>query len=54
MRAVTNFWAYLSGDQNTGYRTDFSAMPKERIEKLSKRGEHLTRALIAEYSPKLA
>ena len=31
--------------------TDFFAMPEEWIEKLSRRGEQLTRAFIAEYLP---
>lgn len=36
-----------------GYRTDFSAMPSEWIEKLSKRGEQLTLAVIREHAPEL-
>lgn len=35
------------------YPTDFAAMPGEWIEKLSRRGEQLTRALIAEHWPDL-
>jgi integrative and conjugative element protein (TIGR02256 family) len=35
------------------YPTDFSAMPREAIEQLSKRGEQLTRLLIARYCPDL-
>jgi len=35
------------------YPTDFSAMPDEWIEKLSRRGYQLTRALIAEHWPEL-
>jgi len=35
------------------YPTDFSAMPVEWIEKLSKRGEQLTLALIREHAPEL-
>lgn len=36
-----------------GYPTDFSAMERQWIDKLSKRGEQLTRALIAEHTPHL-
>ncbi len=36
-----------------GYPTDFSAMPEGWIEKLSKRGEQLTKALIAQHMPEL-
>jgi len=36
-----------------GYRTDFSAMPEEWIERLSKRGEQLTLALLREHTPEL-
>lgn len=35
------------------YPTDFSAMPQEWIDKLSRRGEQLTKALIAEHLPEL-
>jgi NTE family protein len=35
------------------YPTDFSAMPSEWIEKLSKRGEQLTLAVIREHAPEL-
>jgi NTE family protein len=35
------------------YPTDFSAMPAEWIEKLSKRGEQLTLAVIREHAPEL-
>ncbi len=35
------------------YPTDFSAMPHEWIDKLSRRGEQLTRAVIAEHWPEL-
>jgi NTE family protein len=35
------------------YPTDFSAMPDEWIDKLCRRGEQLTRALIAEHWPEL-
>lgn len=43
----------VSREDAHGYPTDFSAMPEEWIEKLSKRGEQLTRALIAEHMPEL-
>ena len=43
----------VSRDDAHGYPTDFSAMPDEWIEKLSKRGEQLTYALIAEHMPDL-
>jgi NTE family protein len=36
------------------YPTDFAAMSDEWIERLSRRGEQLTKALIAEYAPDLA
>lgn len=36
-----------------GYGTNFSAMPQEWIEKLSKRGEQLTLAVIREHAPEL-
>lgn len=36
-----------------GYPTDFSAMPTAWIEKLSKRGEQLTLAVIREHAPDL-
>lgn len=36
-----------------GYPTDFSAMPEEWIERLSKRGEQLTLALLREHAPEL-
>jgi NTE family protein len=35
------------------YPTDFSAMPREIIERLSRRGEQITRILIARYCPDL-
>lgn len=35
------------------YPTDFSAMPEEWVDKLSRRGEQLTKALIAEYHPEM-
>ena len=43
----------VSREDAHGYPTDFSAMPDEWIEKLSKRGEQLTYALIAEHMPDL-
>jgi NTE family protein len=36
------------------YPTDFSAMPEEWIDKLSRRGEQLTKALTTEHLPDLA
>ncbi len=36
-----------------GYRTDFSAMSEEWIDRLSKRGEQLTLALLREHAPEL-
>lgn len=44
----------VSREDTHGYPTDFSAMPEEWIEKLSRRGEQLTKALIAEHHPELA
>lgn len=35
------------------YPTDFSAMPEDRIDRLSKRGEQLTLAVIREHAPEL-
>jgi NTE family protein len=43
----------VSGDDVAAYPTDFSAMPQEWIEKLSKRGEQLTLALLREHLPHL-
>ena len=43
----------VSREDVHGYPTDFSSMPEDWIEKLSKRGEQLTRALIAEHLPEL-
>lgn len=40
-------------DEVAGYPTNFSAMPTEWIEKLSKRGEQLTLAVIREHAPDL-
>ena len=36
-----------------GYPTDFAGMSEAWIEKLSSRGEQLTRCLIAQYCPEL-
>ena len=36
-----------------GYGTNFSAMPEEWIDRLSKRGEQLTLAVIKEHAPEL-
>jgi len=44
----------VSREDAYAYPTDFSAMPEEWIEKLSRRGEQLTKALIAEHHPELA
>ncbi len=38
-------------DETYAYPTDFSAMPRDWIDKLSRRGEQLTAALIAEHHP---
>ena len=43
----------VSREEAYAYPTDFSAMPEEWIEKLSRRGEQLTKALIAEHMPEL-
>ncbi len=43
----------VSREEVHGYPTDFAAMPEEWIEKLSTRGEQLTRALINEHMPEL-
>ncbi|MEP0337132.1 MAG: patatin-like phospholipase family protein [Alphaproteobacteria bacterium] len=40
-------------DEVEGYPTNFSAMPGQWIEKISKRGEQLTKSVIAEHSPHL-
>jgi NTE family protein len=37
-----------------GYPTDFFAMSEDWIERLSRRGEQLTKALIREHAPHLA
>lgn len=44
----------VSREAAAGYPTDFSAMSAEWIDRLSRRGEQLTRALIAEYWPEMA
>lgn len=41
----------VTADQVADYPTDFSAMPEEWIEKLVKRGEQLTKALLGQYWP---
>lgn len=43
----------VSRDQVVDYPTNFSPMSKENVEKLSKRGEQLTRCLVNTYAPKL-
>ncbi|WP_068317758.1 patatin-like phospholipase family protein [Polycladidibacter hongkongensis] len=43
----------VSRDSTDGYPTDFNAMPDEWIEKLSKRGEQVTLAVIKEHNPEL-
>jgi len=43
----------ITREEAYAYPTDFSAMPDEWIEKLSRRGDQLTRALIAEHMPEL-
>ena len=43
----------VTREETYGYPTDFSAMPLVWIERLSRRGEQLTKALIAEYAPAL-
>ena len=43
----------VSREEAHGYPTDFAAMPEEWIEKLSRRGEQLTRDVIAEHMPEL-
>lgn len=43
----------VSRDQVVDYPTDFNAMTKESMRKLSSRGEQLTRALIDAYAPEL-
>lgn len=41
----------VTREESYGYPTDFSAMPEEWIEKLSRRGEQLTKALIKQHEP---
>ena len=43
----------ISREEAYAYPTDFSAMAEEWIERLSRRGEQLTKALIAEHAPNL-
>lgn len=43
----------VTREDTYAYPTDFSAMPDEWIDKLSRRGEQLTRAVIAEHWPEL-
>lgn len=43
----------ITREDTYAYPTDFSAMPNEWIDKLSRRGEQLTRAVIAEHWPEL-
>jgi NTE family protein len=43
----------VTREEAYAYPTDFSAMPDEWIDNLSRRGEQLTRALIAEHIPEL-
>ena len=41
----------VTREEAYAYPTDFSAMPAEWIERLGRRGEQLTKALIAEHAP---
>ena len=43
----------VSREEILNYPTDFSAMNEEYVERLTKRGEQLTRWLIARYTPEL-
>ena len=43
----------VTREEAYAYPTDFSAMSPEWIDRLSKRGEHLTTALLAEHAPDL-
>ncbi len=43
----------VSREDAYAYPTDFSAMPEVWIDRLSRRGEQLTKALIAEHMPEL-
>jgi NTE family protein len=44
----------VTREQAYSYPTDFNAMSEEWIERLSRRGEQLTKAVIQEHSPELA
>lgn len=44
----------VAREEAYSYPTDFSAMSDEWIDKLSRRGEQLTKALVAQYMPELA
>ena len=44
---------FITREEAYAYPTDFSAMPGEWIDKLSLRGEQLTKALIAEHHPEI-
>lgn len=44
----------VTREEAYGYPTDFSAMTTEWIDRLSQRGEQLTKALIAEHAPELS
>ena len=44
---------FVTREDTSGYSTDFYAMPYPWIDRLSRRGEQLTRALIAEHAPDL-
>ena len=43
----------VTREEAYAYPTDFSAMKAEWIDRLSRRGEQLTRALVAEHAPDL-
>ena len=43
----------VTREEAYAYPTDFSAMPEEWIDKLSRRGEQLTKAVIAEHHPEI-
>jgi NTE family protein len=43
----------ITREETYGYPTDFFAMTREWIDRLSKRGEQLTKALLAEHTPNL-
>ena len=44
----------VTREEAYAYPTDFSAMSEEWIDRLSRRGEQLTKALLAEHAPGLA